>query len=109
MGMHGSHPTVVKDDDIAADAAAGAHVIKLRHDARFSLRELRVLEVHEGWVHVGTTLNGHAQPVCRFLSKGTPSTTITQEGLAVLMEILALASSQRRLVGATYCSRPALT
>jgi uncharacterized protein (TIGR02421 family) len=85
------------DDGIVADAAAGSDYIKLRADARFRERDLRVLEVHEGWVHVGTTLNGQAQPVCTFLSKGTPSTTITQEGLALLVEVISFSSYPRRL------------
>jgi uncharacterized protein (TIGR02421 family) len=81
-------------DDILADASAGAEYIKLRRDAKFSERELRSFEVHEGWVHIGTTLNGLAQPVCTFLSKGPPSSTINQEGLAIIMEIF------------TFCSYP---
>ncbi len=84
-------------DGIVADAAAGSDYIKLRKDAMFSERDLRVLEVHEGWVHVGTTLNGRHQDVCTFLEKGTPSTTITQEGLAFLTEILSLSSHPARL------------
>lgn len=84
-------------DGIVADAAAGSDYIKLRRDARFSRRELRLLEVHEGWVHLGTTLNGQLQPVCTFLSKGPPSSTITQEGLAVMMEIIAFASHPGRV------------
>ena len=96
MGRHGTHPTVCADDGISSDASAGADKIKLRQDALFSRRELRLLEVHEGWVHVGTTLNGRAQTVCQFLGKGTPSATITQEGLAVLVEILNLSSSPAR-------------
>ncbi len=85
------------DDGIIADAAAGSDYIKLRADARFRESDLRVLEVHEGWVHVGTTLNGLAQPVCTFLGKGTPSTTITQEGLALFVEVISFSSSPRRL------------
>src|SRR5690606_1987122 len=54
-------------------------------------------EVHEGWVHVATTLNGANQPVCTFLSKGPPSSTVTQEGLAILVELLAFASHPTRL------------
>ena len=96
MGPHGAHLAVCADDGIASDASAGADKIKLREDAMFSRRELRLLEVHEGWVHVGTTLNGRAQRVCQFLGKGTPSATITQEGLAVLVEILTLSSSPAR-------------
>ena len=88
---------VLLSDGILADAAAGADYIKLRKEARFNDRDLRVLEVHEGWVHLGTTLNGSQQPVCTFLSKGPPTSTITQEGLAILMEIITFASYPSRL------------
>lgn len=88
-------------DDIIADAAAGAEFIKLRKNAMFSERELRVLEVHEGWVHLGTTLNGMSQPICTFLSKGPPSSTITQEGLAIIMEIFTFSSHPSRMQGLT--------
>ena len=88
---------VTESDGIVADAAAGSDYIKLRVDARFSEHDLRALEAHEGWVHVATTLNGQRQPHCTFLAKGTPSTTITQEGLAFLVEILAGASHPARL------------
>lgn len=84
-------------DDLAANAAATLDTIKVRRDARFTPREVRLLEVHEGWVHLGTTLNGQSQPVCTFLSKCLPSATTTQEGLAVLVEVLAGASHARRL------------
>jgi uncharacterized protein (TIGR02421 family) len=89
-------------DGIVADAAAGSDYVKLRADARFSPRELRLLEVHEGWVHLGTTLNGQAQPICTFLSKGPPSATVTQEGLAVLTEVLAFASHPGRVRRLTH-------
>ncbi len=88
---------VTISDDILADASAGAESIKLRKDAMFSERELRVLEIHEGWVHVGTTLNGLAQPVCTFLSKGPPSSTLNQEGLAIIMEIFTFSSYPKRV------------
>jgi uncharacterized protein (TIGR02421 family) len=84
-------------DGIVADAAAGCDYIKIRGDARFSPRDVRLLEVHEGWVHLGTTLNGQRQPVCTFLSKGPPSSTVTQEGLAVLTEVFAFASHPERV------------
>jgi uncharacterized protein (TIGR02421 family) len=84
-------------DGIVADAAAGSDYLKVRGDARFTPRQVRLLEVHEGWVHLGTTLNGLNQPVCTFLSKGPPSSTITQEGLAVLTEIFAFASNPGRV------------
>ncbi len=88
---------VMLDDGIVADAAAGSDYIKLRADATFSTRDLRVLEVHEGWVHVATSLNGRRQPWCTFLGKGTPSTTSTQEGLAVFTEVTTLSSTPERL------------
>src|SRR5579884_637620 len=84
-------------DGIVADAAAGSDYIKIRGNARFTPRQVRLLEVHECWVHLGTTLNGHNQPVCTFLSKGPPSSTITQEGLAVLTELFAFASHPGRV------------
>jgi uncharacterized protein (TIGR02421 family) len=84
-------------DGLTADAAAGCDYLKIRGDARFTPREVRLLEVHEGWVHLGTTLNGQAQPICTFLSKGPPSSTTTQEGLAVLTEVLSFASHPGRL------------
>jgi uncharacterized protein (TIGR02421 family) len=85
-------------DGIVADAAAGTDYIKIRADAMFNMRDLRILEVHEAWVHLGTTLNGSEQPYCTFLGKGPPSATVTQEGLAVLMEILTFSSTPERLM-----------
>lgn len=88
---------VTLSDGIVADAAAGANYLKIRKDARFSRRDLRLLEVHEGWVHLGTTYNGLQQPYCTFLSKGPPSATVTQEGLAILMELISLRSHPGRV------------
>ncbi|HEY7326694.1 MAG TPA: flavohemoglobin expression-modulating QEGLA motif protein [Gemmataceae bacterium] len=94
------HPSAVRirlSDGIVADAAAGSDYIKLRREARFTLRDIRLLEVHEGWVHLGTTINGQNQPICTFLGKGPPSSTLTQEGLAVLTEVLSFASHPGRV------------
>lgn len=84
-------------DGVVADAAAGSNYIKIREGAVFTRRDLEVLTVHEGWIHVGTTLNGLAQPIATFLGKGTPSCTVTQEGLAVLQEIFCMCSSPKRV------------
>ena len=84
-------------DGIVADAAAGADYLKIRSDILFTAQDIRLLEIHEGWVHLGTTLNGMRQPISTFLSKGPPSSTITQEGLAMLMEVIAFASYPARL------------
>jgi uncharacterized protein (TIGR02421 family) len=100
LGAFFCDPSAVRvriSDGIVADAAAGTDYIKIREDARFTAREVRLLEVHEGWVHLGTTLNGQTQPVCTFLGKGPPSSTVTQEGLAVLTEIFSFASHPARV------------
>lgn len=100
FGKYFGHDHQVKvklSDGIIADAAAGAEFIKVRKGATFSERDLRVIEVHEGWVHMGTTLNGMNQPICTFLSKGPPSSTTTQEGLAIIMEIFTFASYPGRV------------
>ncbi len=95
---HENHnATVMVSNKLVADAAAGADKLKLRSDIMFSEREIRMLEVHEGWVHLGTTFNGMEQPICTFLSKGPPSSTVTQEGLAVITEIVTFSSYPRRV------------
>ncbi len=95
--QHPGKVTVMVSDDMVADASAGADNIKLSQHAMFSERDLRYLEVHEGWVHVGTTLNGSMQPYCDFLSKGSPSCSVIQEGLAVITEIVTFSSYPGRL------------
>lgn len=84
-------------DGIIADAAAGADRIKIHKNLLFSEREIRTFEIHEGWVHLGSTLNGMAQPICTFLSKGPPSSTVTQEGLAIITELFTFSSYPGRL------------
>jgi uncharacterized protein (TIGR02421 family) len=84
-------------DGIIADAAAGADRIKIHDGLKFSSREIRTFEIHEGWVHLGTTLNGMSQPICTFLGKGPPSSTITQEGLAIITEIFTFSSYPDRV------------
>jgi uncharacterized protein (TIGR02421 family) len=91
------HIRVELSDGIIADASAGADKIKIHADLKFSLREIRTFEIHEGWVHLGTTLNGMAQPICTFLSKGPPSSTVTQEGLAIITEIFTFSSYPGRV------------
>lgn len=84
------------DDALLADAAAGSDYVKLRSGAVFSRRDIDLLEAHEGWVHVATSLNGRAQPVVRWLAKGPPRTTAVQEGLAALVEIISFRSTPKR-------------
>lgn len=84
--------SVILSDGIVSDASAGGDKIKINTSAMFSELDLKVLEVHEGWVHVGTTLNGRLQPWATWLSVGSPRITATQEGLAVLIETLTFSS-----------------
>lgn len=88
--------SVILDDGIVSDASAGGDKIKINNKALFSELDLQVLEVHEGWVHVGTTLNGREQPWATWLSIGSPRITATQEGLAVLLETLTFSSFPNR-------------
>ena len=97
FAMGDTRVKVVISDGIVSDASAGADTIRIREKAMFSERDLRLLRVHEGWVHIGTTLNGRQQPVCTFLSKGPPSSTVTQEGLAVIMELFTFSAFPSRL------------
>jgi uncharacterized protein (TIGR02421 family) len=83
-------------DGIVADAAAGGDIVKIREGSKFSGRDVDILEVHEGWVHVGTTQNGNLQKVAKWLSKGPPRCSATQEGLAVIMEIFTFRSYPKR-------------
>jgi uncharacterized protein (TIGR02421 family) len=84
------------DDTILSDAAAGSDYVKVRSGAMFSQRDIDILEVHEGWVHVATSLNGQAQTVAKWLAKGPPRTTTVQEGLAALVEIFTFRTYPRR-------------
>lgn len=84
------------DDGILSDAAAGSDYVKIKRGVEFSERDLDVFEVHEGWVHIGTTLNGARQRVATWLSKGPPCTTAIQEGLAVIAEVITFTATPSR-------------
>ncbi len=95
--FHHDDVRVKLDDGIVSDAAAGSNYIKLKRDINFTQNQLDIYEIHEGHVHVGTSLNGRAQPYCRWLAVGSPSMNVTQEGLAFTMEILSFKSNLRRI------------
>ncbi len=92
----GQNVKVLLESEMVADAAASAKAIKLRQAATFTKRDIDILEVHEGWVHMGTTINGLEQRIAKWLPKGPPRVTATQEGLAVLMEIFSFVTFPRR-------------
>lgn len=83
-------------DGIISDASAGSDYIKIKSDMKFSKKDVDIFEVHEGWVHLGTTLNGQNQPYAKWLAKGPPCSTVTQEGLAVIMELFNFALFPKR-------------
>ncbi|QSX29604.1 flavohemoglobin expression-modulating QEGLA motif protein [Shewanella cyperi] len=94
--FHSDEMRVRLSDGIVSDAAVGGDTVKINSKAMFSQADLNVYEVHEGWVHVGTTLNGRAQPHATWLSVGSPRVAAAQEGLAVLLEMLTLSSTPGR-------------
>lgn len=94
--FQGENIKVKLSDGIISDASAGSDYIKIKKGSQFSLRDVHVFEVHEGWVHLGTTLNGDKQDYAKWLSKGPPCSTVTQEGLAVFIELLNFALYPKR-------------
>lgn len=84
-------------DHLSAKAIAGGRYIRFRRDAVFSDRDCAQLLQHEAFVHIGTTLNGHAQKGMRLLAAGHPGTTRTQEGLAVFAELISGAMDPSRM------------
>lgn len=84
-------------DQLSSDAAAGCGYLKLRAGATFTPADVRMLEVHEGWGHLATTLNARRQPVLPTLARCGPSGTRTQEGLAVFLELVTGSASASRV------------
>lgn len=92
------HPVKVKVvEHLAGSASSTPAEIRLKRHARFSQRDLRLIEFHEGHVHMATTLNGRAQPVLPFIGAPSPRTTRTQEGLAVFTEFVTGSTSLSRV------------
>jgi uncharacterized protein (TIGR02421 family) len=73
---------------LLSDSSAGRRVLKLNPFKTYSTQALDIFLVHEGWVHLGTSLNGAAQQEHQWLSTWAPRTTFLQEGLAVLTELI---------------------
>ncbi len=79
---------VVIDVDLASKAAAGSTRVRLRGGASFTKNELDQLVEHEAFVHSATACNGRAQPVLGSMGLGAPRTTLTQEGIATVAELV---------------------
>lgn len=88
---------VVVDSSLAARAAAGANRIRLRGNTTFSELDIDQLIEHEAFVHSGTARNGKSQPILTSMGLGAPRTTLTQEGLATVAELMTRALDITRL------------
>lgn len=83
-----------KDFDIKAsssllsDASAGRKTLKLNPHKEYTTGHLDIFLVHEGWVHLGTSINGASQEDLPWLSTWAPRTTFLQEGLAIITELI---------------------
>ncbi|MEX2596138.1 MAG: flavohemoglobin expression-modulating QEGLA motif protein [Salibacteraceae bacterium] len=71
-------------------------LLLLKKGAKFTQTRLNALLNHEIGVHMVTTMNAQDQPL-RFLSLGLPRNTYTQEGLAIMSELLSGCLSIGRL------------
>ena len=87
--LPGERVTVTVSRGVASKAIAGNRRIRLRRGATFSAREIELLVVHEGLVHIATSLNGQAHPQLRCLGRTSPRALRLQEGLAVFAEFMA--------------------
>jgi uncharacterized protein (TIGR02421 family) len=85
-----AHDTVevVLDPNMSSKALAGATRIRVRGSAVFSQLDKDQLLYHEAYVHTATQLNGRKQTNLKSLGLGAPRTTRTQEGIAVLAELI---------------------
>lgn len=88
---------VAIDASLPSRAIAGAGRIRLRAGTLFSELDLRQLLEHEACVHAATMHNGRRQKNLQLLALGAPRTTRTQEGIAVLAELMTLSLDILRL------------
>jgi uncharacterized protein (TIGR02421 family) len=79
---------VVLDPNMSSKALAGATRIRVRGSAIFSQLDKDQLLYHEAYIHTATQLNGKKQVNLKSLGLGAPRTTRTQEGIAVLAELI---------------------
>ena len=88
-GMFGDEgPKVVMDTTISSNAIAGRRRIAINPGACFTDKDIQQLIEHEVYIHVATSMNGHAQKKIKILGAGHAGTTETQEGLAVFSEFI---------------------
>jgi uncharacterized protein (TIGR02421 family) len=88
---------ILLDETISAKALAGSTRVRLRSSAMFSQLDKGQLLQHEAFVHTATKLNGQKQTRLQSLGLGAPRTTRTQEGIAVLAELITNSIDINRL------------
>lgn len=90
-------PLVELVDGLASKAIAGPVRVRVRRSATFSDLDVAQLVEHELRIHVATALAGRTQTRLPLLGAGHPGTTRTQEGLAVLAEVVTRATDPARM------------
>lgn len=88
---------VLVDQKLSSKALAGATRIRVRGSAVFSQLDKDQLLYHEAFVHTATQLNGRKQTNLKSLGLCAPRTTRTQEGIAVLAELITNSIDLSRL------------
>lgn len=88
---------VIIDPSLSSKAIAGSSRIRLRAGAFFSELDFDQLLEHEAHIHAATMHNGKRQANLKILSLGAPRTTRTQEGIAVMAELMTLSLDIVRL------------
>ncbi len=88
---------VIIDPDLSSKAIAGSSRVRLRAGAMYSELDLNQLLEHEAHIHAATMHNGKRQTNLTLLALGSPRTTRTQEGLAVMAELMTLSLDIVRL------------
>ena len=74
---------------LLSDSSAGRKVLKINIHKNYTEDQLNIFLAHEGWAHLGTSLNGAFQEMHPWLGTWAPSTTRLQEGLAIITEIIS--------------------
>lgn len=87
---------VKPSSSLLSDSSSGRRMVKLNPHKSYSRKSLEVFVVHEGWVHLGTSLNGEAQSEHQWLGTWAPRTTYLQEGLALLTEVITGCLTEER-------------
>lgn len=93
------HPTEIDvrpSTSLLSDSSAGRKVLKLNPHKEYSTQQLDIFLVHEGWAHLGTSLNGALQPNHPWLGTWSPGSTLLQEGLAILSELVTGVMTRER-------------